>query len=265
MTKCTSEYINEFRRIKPESFNEIPLKQRLEYLDALTLQNRTAADYAQDYNGLFDNIKACLFSIRVSPEFMNSEKSSVNHFINGLTGLSLDNALKDVHLRSPEQKKSDICKFIDLFCNIYATPQPEIIFQNPDSAYSAFCSASKGKRIRLAENFLSQDMKWHDYSIVFHEMIHIYQHHLHAKDPEKYKIFTPEYNNLKFGTWMAHQGNVQEKYQAADEIYELLPGEAHAYSMQTFFTDLFADRVLNKHNYLSGKMDYRNIWFSQQR
>ncbi len=258
--------IAEFKTLKPTDFSNMPNTQKFKYLDALTIDNRHPKEKEQDFSGAETNIKACLFSIRAGKTFWAEEKAKANLFISALIGTGRANDVKNASERTSEQKKEDIHKFIDLFCKVYDTPRPEVIFKDPQSPYAPYCSASPdGKSIRLAESFLNNKMQWHDYGAVFHEMIHIYQNTLFDKDPEKYKMFSPWYTRLKSGTWIATQGNDDEKYKKAYEIYELLPSEAHAYGIQTSFDELFEERILGKRGYTLGKMDYRNVYFGWTR
>ena len=253
--------INEFKSLKPTDFKDMPQEQKFKYLDALAYDNRRTKEWEQDFSGADDNIQACLFSIKADKSFWVEEYAKVNLFISALIGVGLADNIKNANKRTSEQKKEDIYKFIDLFCKVYDTPRPEVVFRNP-ALHQAYCeTSSEGKSIRLADDLINKEMQWHYYDVIFHEMIHVYQHTLFDKDPEKNKMFSPWYNRLKFGTWCTAQGSIDEKYKIADKIYELLPIEAHAYSMGATFGTFFSERILGRNAYHPAGLAYRNIYF----
>lgn len=234
--------IAEFKSLSTSDFVTISDEQKLLYLDMLTSKDADNEQYRKNFSGTYNNLKACLYSIKVPNHFIIKEKAKVNHFINALIGLGMDNKITNADKRTSKEKMQDINDFVNLFCQIYQTPVPKIKFQNPNSSDDYIASVSKdGKTIKLPQNFLDKPMLWHDYEIIFHEMIHIYQHSLYQKNPDTYKIFNPAYNRLKFGIYMAYNNDKRK----IEEIYLLLPKERHAYLMDSEFANLYNERILN--------------------
>ena len=70
--------INEFKSHKPEDFAEIPLDKKLDYLDAFSIDLRSNEEWERDYNGAYDNLVACLWSIRLPEEFLAKERKKLS-------------------------------------------------------------------------------------------------------------------------------------------------------------------------------------------
>ncbi len=256
--------IEEFKSLKPADFATLSDAEKFRYLDALTVDSSSYEELTQRFTGVHENLKACLFSLKPSKEFLLTEKAKVNHFLNCVLGEGLDKVISNAPARNKLQKKEDIDRFVNLFCNVYDINKPQVNFEN-DDIYLASASVD-GKSISLAEDFLSKPMQWHHYAVIFHELIHVYQKQLYKSDPQRYKLFSPQYVRLKSGTYMAFlKEKPQERQHKIDEIYALLPDETHAHLMDDTFGKLYNERILkNKYKHGLGHMDARLLWLERE-
>ena len=78
-------------------------------------------------------------------------------------------------------------------------------------------------------------------SLLFHESMYLREYKMYKENPEKYRIFTPEYARIKSMVFCSYD---REKYH---QIYELDPHESHAYYCQRHFEDAVNDRIFYGH------------------
>lgn len=263
ISDADKKIIAEFKSLKTTDFATLPNVKKFQYLDVLSNKLQSPQEYAQTFDGVYDNLRACLFSIKPDKHFLLTEKQKVNRFINGLVGWGLDKVIKSADVRSEMQKKDDINKFINSFCEVYKVTKPEVIFKNDEN--STCSTKNDGSGIRLRHDFLQKNMNWYDYESIFHEMIHVYQKHLYAEDSKEYKMFSPQYELLKFGTYMANKKDeVKIRDSKVNEIYALLPSETHAYWISHEFSALFNEKTFKRpYKCNLGYCGSRALWFGR--
>ena len=205
--------INEFKSHKTEDFTEMPLDKKLDYLDAFSIDLRSNEEWERDYEGIYDNLVACLWSIRPSQEFLANEREKINHFMNGLVArrLVLDpvknrfetkSMLRDyrnLDLLDKDKQNSTMRIFLDTLSEAYKIDPIPIEYYTPDDpthSWNGYAPVGEWKMCLRNDRPLGWSMEM--MSLLFHESMHLREYKMYKENPEKYRIFTPELKVLFF-------------------------------------------------------------------
>lgn len=236
--------LKKFRKHKPSDFADMPLEQKIQYIDAIAKNPKSKEEWNEYFYKAHENLRACLFSIQPSKQFLLEEQRDLNHFMNAIIGAGLDKAIKEAEKRTPGQRKKDLEDFARLFCNVYKLPEPELRFEESEMS-GQFCPSvslwddgtfeTKGI-ISINEQLLqdSTDDKWKNFGILFHELMHARQFRWEFSLDEKHSPFTKVCD-------FTNDLTLDQGFNL--EIYRLQPKEGHAYYMQWKFDEQCNERI----------------------
>ena len=253
--------INEFKSLKTGDFADIPLKNKLNYLDAFSTDMRDQNEWHKDYEGAYDNLVACLWSIRPSDEFLAEERKKINHFMNSLDAINMNIVWNTLDLLDPKLQQRGIQIFLDIYSQAYKIDRIPVKYYIPkDSSEERDGFTTPGKW----EINIRKDKKWavplDIIGISFHESTHLRQDKIYEENHEQYRIFNPDYGRIRNVTRIVYGA------QKAEQIYELDPRESHAYYVERIFREMANDRIY-KGRLTPVKLSShlaRTLWFDYQ-
>ena len=254
--------IKDFKSQKPENFTNLPLDKKLDYLDALSVDLRGTKEWINNYDGIYQNLTACLWTTQLPASFYHEEQDKINHFFNILDAKRLRPFLKNLHLLRSDSQQEVIRAFLDSFSEAYGIDSIPLKYYHPQNSKDTrigFVTTGKWE-INIRDNMITE-FSLPLWSILFHEATHLRHQKLFEENPIEYRIFRPEHGRIE---------NFVRSFYGADrkkQIYELMPRETHAYYVQKHFEETYLER------YYDGRLWFekyhsnyaRTLWLDYQR
>lgn len=249
--KLKQKKIEQFSQMSTQQAADLPLEQKLDYLEILFPVNQTLEQLMDVCKKNEKNIKACLFNIQFPESFWNSEKKLADRYTSLIARQpEITDKIKNWKDTSLDDKKFVIQQAAQVFKYIYGIT-PDIVFFTPEEEKAqrralglnedAHINAAyfhKGK-LHFNEERLQNSDNFFAISVLFHEGTHMRQHSEHFNDDLVNKIFNCHIENINvYENETNRKGTADYK-----DLYVMQPAEVHAHRLQEYIEQQFMEKT----------------------
>ncbi len=246
--KLREKKIADFTNLTTEEISKLSLEKKVEYLETIFHKMLTREELTGFCSKNSDKLKALLCGIQLPKDFWNKEEQQADRFVALVVhDHQIKDNMKNWQNLSLDDKKATIQATAKVLEYVYKTSL-EIGFYTADEyrkennldekAHVDGAYEARGKiffntdRLEGSDNYMGV-------SVVFHEFMHKRQQETDFGDPLISRLF----NCKAYAAVDYERREVNPSLPEYGDIYSLMPGEVHAYSMQKYVEDQIANKT----------------------
>ena len=262
--KLQKKQLEAYSQMSPQQIADLPLKDKINYIDLLFTQNNE--DFITACKNNEDRIKACMFNMNFSKSFWDKEKQQTDRYV-ALVANSPDmmNSIKNWKNSSLDDKKQAVLKSAEFFKYVYGDV-PEVVFFTFEEEraerhrkgedenapiYAAYYNV-EDKKIHFNLERLQDSDNFFAFSVMLHEGTHFRQDTQNFEDPLINKIF---HSHIR-------QAQLIDKNEGIETLnfYTMQPEEIHAHGLQEYAENMLIERTgVEKQQFKSLDKKIQNI------
>ncbi len=250
--KLRVKKVSKFKSMSSNEVVGLSFKEKVDYLEALFPDSLLREDFSNIKDLIVeqkDNLKACLFNMKFSREFMDKESKLVDQFWSKIKhNENTKNMIADYDNCSLEDRKNLIRETLEIFYEVYGVESKDVNFYNSESYLKrreekgwsvdvhvpgAFYNGSfnfNEERLMKSDNFFP-------ISVPFHEAIHLYQTSNKFEDEDINRVMTANIGAVK----VYEDEEISKDDVDYKDFYTMLPFERHAFGVQYELEDKIRD------------------------
>lgn len=249
--KLKQQKTEQFSALTTQQVADLPLEQKLDYLEALFPANQTEAELLDICKKNEANIKACLLNITFPKSFWNSEKKSADRFV-ALIAHQPDimEKVKNWENTTLEEEKLVVQQAGQIFKHVYGV-SPEIVFFTPEEEKARRRAQGLNEdvhinaayffrgKLHFNEERLQNSDNFFAISVLFHEGTHMRQHYTSFGDTSVDRLFACYVTNINL-----YEDELSDRGSSAyKDLYTMQPSEVHAHGLQQYVEQQITEKT----------------------
>ena len=249
--KLREKKIDDFKNMSPKEIAQLPLKEKVEYLEAIFHRCQTRENLDNICSENKEQLKSLLYNIQYPREFFQKEEQLADRFISLVANNSqITDNMKNWSNLELEDKKATIRETAKIIEYAYGTSL-NIDFYTPEE-YRRENNLDENAHVPGAEHdsstgkisFNTERLNSDNYtgiSVLFHEYMHQRQSEVDFENPSINKIFA--LSDKLYIAYDHERQNITPTSSEFGDFYSLMPNEVHAFAMQKYAEDGIVEKT----------------------